>query len=214
MTTPQRRVDRRAQHTRQMIQNAFREVVQEKGFTATSIREIAARADVNRGTFYLHFADKYTLTIAVVRDVFHQEITQCLPATPMCDQQSLALLIQAVLRCLEGKYRHQPRPIYALAAVAPLVEQAMHAELAAVLLTWLQSEPGSERYGAIPWERIAQIISWALFGTALQWSQAPVSVSAEAIAQTIEQVVMNGVAHLHPSGSPGSLSWAYDGLKP
>src|SRR3954449_10688198 len=96
MTTPQRRVDRRAQRTRQVIQNAFREVVQEKGFTATSIREIAERADINRGTFYLHFADKYTLTTAVVRDVFHQELVHSLPAAPGWDRLFLQPLIQAV----------------------------------------------------------------------------------------------------------------------
>jgi AcrR family transcriptional regulator len=196
MTTPQQRVDRRAQRTRQVIQNAFREVVQEKGFTATSIREIAERADINRGTFYLHFADKYTLTTAVVRDVFHQELVHSLPAAPRWDRLFLQLLIQAVLRCLEGKYHHQPRPMYALAEVAPLVEQAIHAELTAVILSWLQSGPGVERQRSIPCERIAQIMSWAIFGTALQWSQAPLSVSAEAMAQTTELVIMNGVGHL------------------
>jgi AcrR family transcriptional regulator len=198
MTTSGQRVDRRTQRTRQVIQQAFREVVQEKGFTATSIREITERADINRGTFYLHFADKYMLTAAVVRDVFHQELTRSLPAAPGCDRPSLQVLIQAVLACLEGKYRHQPRPLYALAEVAPLVEQAMRAELYAVLLTWLQPGQGAERKGSIPRERIARIASWAIFGTALEWSQEPVAVSAGAMARTIELVVMDGVAHLLP----------------
>src|SRR3954467_2243048 len=82
MPIPQRRMERRAQQTRQVIQQAFREVVQEKGFTATSVREIAERADINRGTFYLHFTDKYALTSAVVRDVFHQELVRDWPTAP------------------------------------------------------------------------------------------------------------------------------------
>ena len=52
MTTSKPRMDRRTQRTRQMLQQAFRELIQAKGFTATSIREIAERANVNRGTFY------------------------------------------------------------------------------------------------------------------------------------------------------------------
>jgi AcrR family transcriptional regulator len=196
MTTPQQRVDRRMQRTRQVIQQAFREVVQEKGFTATSIREITERADINRGTFYLHFADKYTLAAAVVRDVFHQELMRSLPAAPGWDRSCLSVLIQAVLACLEGKYRHQPRPLYALAEVAPLVEQAMQAELYAVLLTWLQAGQGAERHWSIPRERLARIASWAIFGTALEWSQEPMTVSADAMARTIELVVMDGLGHL------------------
>lgn len=202
MATPQRRAERRAQRTRQQIQQAFREVVQEKGFAATSVREVAERADVNRGTFYLHFADKYSLTAAVVRDVFHQELMRGAPAAPGWNRESLRLLIHAVLGCLEGKYRHQPRPLYALAEVAPLVEQAMQAELAAVLQEWLQSGPCAERDGALASQRVAQVASWAIFGTALQWSQEPATVTADAIAQTIELVVLNGVGQLTPELAP------------
>jgi hypothetical protein len=39
-----------------------------------------------RGTFYLHFADKYTLTETVVREVFRQELERALPATPGWDR--------------------------------------------------------------------------------------------------------------------------------
>jgi AcrR family transcriptional regulator len=202
MTIPQRRADRRAQRTRQQIQQAFREVVQEKGFTATSVREVAERADVNRGTFYLHFADKYSLTAAVVRDAFHQELMRGAPATPGWNRASLRLLIHAVLRCLEGKYRHQPRPLFALAEVAPLVEQSMQVELAAVLQSWLEAEHCAERHGPLASAQVAQVASWAIFGTALQWSQEPVAITADTIARTIELVVMNGVGQLIPELAP------------
>src|SRR6266545_4229723 len=79
MITPNRRVDRRTQRTRQVLQQAFRDLVQDKGFAATSIREITQRANVNRGTFYLHFTDKYALTETVVREVFHQKLVCTLP---------------------------------------------------------------------------------------------------------------------------------------
>src|SRR5215207_7009370 len=105
MATPKRRVDRRIQRTRQALQQAFMDIVRDKGFAATSIQEITERADVNRGTFYLHFADKHTLTEEVVRELFRQELVRTLPDAPGWDRQSLQLLIQAVLECVEGKYR-------------------------------------------------------------------------------------------------------------
>jgi AcrR family transcriptional regulator len=82
MANEKRREDRRILRTRQMLQQAFVEVVREKGealrslperekgFAATSIQEITARANVNRGTFYLYFTDKYMLADAVVRERF------------------------------------------------------------------------------------------------------------------------------------------------
>jgi AcrR family transcriptional regulator len=203
MITPNRRVDRRTQRTRQVLQQAFRDLVQDKGFAATSIREITQRANVNRGTFYLHFTDKYALTETVVREVFHQKLVCTLPDAPGWDRQSLQVLIQAVLECLEAKYRHQPRPLFALAEVAPLVERAMHEELTELLLTWLTQIRRTETQGLIPLDRIARVVSWAIFGTAMQWSQEKMTVSSEEIGNTILLVIMEGVAHLVPELVPG-----------
>jgi AcrR family transcriptional regulator len=97
------------------------DVVQDKGFAATSIQDITERANLNRGTFYLHFEDKYALTDATIREQFRQQLAGRLPCEPRWDRQTLQLLIQSVLECLEGKYRHQHRPSRILAEVAPLL---------------------------------------------------------------------------------------------
>ena len=94
MATQKRREDRRIQRTRQMLQQAFVDVMREKGkaltsireiekcFAATSIQEITMRANVNRGTFYLHFTDKYMLADAVVRDDAHAGLDRIDIGTP------------------------------------------------------------------------------------------------------------------------------------
>lgn len=204
MTTSKRREDRRTQRTRQVLQQAFRDVVREKGFTATSIREITERANVNRGTFYLHFADKHSLAEAVARDAFRQSLVRALPDATGWSRPSLRALIQAVLSCLECKYRHQPYPPSALAGMAPLVEQAMHEELTGLLLTWLKQGRRAEAHSSAPLERIARVVSWAIFGTALQWSQERTTTSSEEMGNTILLVITEGIARLAPELVPAS----------
>lgn len=51
-------MDRRKRKSRQAILAACIELSKEKEFQQVSIHEIVEQADLNRGTFYLHFVDK------------------------------------------------------------------------------------------------------------------------------------------------------------
>jgi len=54
-------MDRRIQKTRQVIMATLVELMSHKDFEKITINEIAENANVNRGTIYLHFVDKYDL---------------------------------------------------------------------------------------------------------------------------------------------------------
>lgn len=53
--------DRRTIRTKKMIRSALAELIEEKGFINISVTDLTQRADINRGTFYLHYVDKYDL---------------------------------------------------------------------------------------------------------------------------------------------------------
>lgn len=211
MEARKRREDRRIQRTREALQKAFVEVVQEKGlavrsirevercFAMTSIQEITERANVNRGTFYLHFTDKYMLADAVIRETFRQRLLTTLPAEPRWDKQTLRLLTQAVLHILEGKYHHQHQQSPVL---APMVERAIQEELMDMLLGWLKTTRRDGKHSNEALETVARVVCWAIFGTAIQWSQEETTVSLDEIADIISQVIMEGVAKLTPDALP------------
>jgi AcrR family transcriptional regulator len=67
--------DRRTIRTKKMIRNALSELIEEKGFNDISITDLTKRADINRGTFYLHYTDKYDLLEKVENEVI-QEIQE------------------------------------------------------------------------------------------------------------------------------------------
>ncbi len=92
MATRPKGNDRRVLRTRQMIRTAFIEVVQEKGLAGTSVQDIADRANVSRGTFYAHYADKYALIELIVREEFQQAVRN-LPIQAELSRNSLRLLI-------------------------------------------------------------------------------------------------------------------------
>jgi AcrR family transcriptional regulator len=64
------REDRRIQRTRRMLNEAMLALVVEKPWDAMSIRDITERADVNRATFYHHYATKDELLAAALEAQF------------------------------------------------------------------------------------------------------------------------------------------------
>ncbi|WP_270181239.1 TetR/AcrR family transcriptional regulator [Alkalihalobacillus sp. CinArs1] len=53
--------DRRILRTKRMLRQALTELMEEKGFEALTVSSLTERADINRGTFYIHYQDKYDL---------------------------------------------------------------------------------------------------------------------------------------------------------
>lgn len=56
-----KQIDRRIIRTKQGIQEALTELLEKKSIDKISVKEITDIAGINRGTFYLHYVDKYDL---------------------------------------------------------------------------------------------------------------------------------------------------------
>lgn len=51
----------KVEKTKELLRNTLIDLIEEKGFDAISVRDITLKAGLNRGTFYLHYRDKYDL---------------------------------------------------------------------------------------------------------------------------------------------------------
>ncbi|MWC29381.1 TetR/AcrR family transcriptional regulator [Paenibacillus sp. MMS18-CY102] len=51
------KMDRRQQRTKQLLYDALMSLIEEKGLEHVTVTDISNRAQVNRGTFYLHYQD-------------------------------------------------------------------------------------------------------------------------------------------------------------
>jgi AcrR family transcriptional regulator len=191
MAVSSRREDRRIQRTRQLLKQASIEVMQKKGFPATSIQEITERANVNRGTFYDHFADKYELAETLIRDEFHH-LVGVLPPVSHWDGSVLQVLIRIVLE----NFRDVQRRCHPRGDIDPLTLRIIQEELTALLLAWLKEKRRKGVQDTVPPQTAAGTMSWAILGAALQWSLEPDSMPAEQMAHDILLLLLQGVAHL------------------
>lgn len=58
--------------TEQQIKKAFIHAVDQKGFNKVTITDIAQHAHISRGTFYVHYIDKYDLLEKIEADIFEK----------------------------------------------------------------------------------------------------------------------------------------------
>lgn len=65
--------DRRVRKTKKAIQEAFCELIKEKNLNEITVKELCAKADVNKSTFYLHYHDIYDLADKI-QDILIQDV--------------------------------------------------------------------------------------------------------------------------------------------
>lgn len=81
-----RRADRRVQKTQDLLHGALASLIHEKSYDAIVVKEILARANVGRSTFYTHFRDKNELLDSGIRDVLRaSETTASMRSTGSAD---------------------------------------------------------------------------------------------------------------------------------
>jgi len=94
-------VDIRIEKTRQLIINTFIDLLAEKGFEKITISDIAERANVNRGTVYLHYVDKFDLLDKCIETYVELLLHHCADST---DTNLNAGAFQSLFEYLEKNF--------------------------------------------------------------------------------------------------------------
>jgi AcrR family transcriptional regulator len=160
---PEEKLDPRVKRTRQLLEQAFLEVVIEKGFQAVSVQDITERAGVNRATFYAHFPDKYELLDYSIRQGFRKELEKRMLNVCSFSMDNLRALIIAVCEFISNASSH-------CNPLSPQFEQVMETQVKIQMQELLQKwlEKLSLQVDA---KFASTATSWAIYGLALQWSR-------------------------------------------
>ena len=94
-------MDRRIQKTRQLIMDTFISLLAEKGFEKITINDIAERANINRGTVYLHFVDKFDLLDKCIQTYVDLLLNHCANSA---DARLDASAFQSIFEYLEKNF--------------------------------------------------------------------------------------------------------------
>ncbi|MBN1437944.1 MAG: TetR/AcrR family transcriptional regulator [Anaerolineales bacterium] len=178
---PSRHARRRRQTRRQLIQAAV-QLVLEKGYEAVTIQEITDRADLGRGTFYIHFKDKEEAVWSAIEDGLrateedaHRQFARGLP-------------VQAEYYAYRNIFRHaeKNKDLYRVmlggkgsAVMTTRVQQHLSSELARDLAALPVKVFLEFR---VPAEVLAQVVSGAAIQLVRWWLETPNKYSPDDMA--------------------------------
>ena len=178
------KLDPRVARTRRLLLDSFSELLAEhKSIRKISIQSITEHAGVNRVTFYAHFTDKYDLLSAWKREIFRKALTDKQLNSQNARDITFEQLIDTILDFMSS-YKRYFRLINK--EYEPLFEAALQEELTDILLEMLKSKPS---HTSMTTQTTATFLSWAIFGTANEWSTRSIQESKDAIAHQLLQLV-------------------------
>ncbi|MFB1049983.1 TetR-like C-terminal domain-containing protein [Paraliobacillus sp. JSM ZJ581] len=63
------KLDRRKKYTRMVLRQSLMEILKQKPINSITIKEICEKADINRSTFYTHYASQYDLLHQIEEEI-------------------------------------------------------------------------------------------------------------------------------------------------
>jgi AcrR family transcriptional regulator len=173
--------DPRVRRTRRLLQEALRNILEQKEFDEISVQDITESATVNRATFYDHFPDKFALLECMVGTSFHELLAERqihFDGTCSSGLKSIVLAVCDYLESMHGPDCQRPWQ--------PHMEAAIIGVLRRLFLDDLKQHPSTS---PVSTEMMAATASWAIYGAAREWVGTPDRCSSDEIATTVATLV-------------------------
>jgi AcrR family transcriptional regulator len=149
-------------------------------FGDITVQDIAAKATVNRATFYAHFEDKFALLGWIIRDQFRSRVLVGLGHFEPTREsvRHLISITGTFLADFVGQCPKKNREFHPL--IEALIQEEIHAYV-------LQGLPTKRQ------ETVATVLSWSIFGTAREWSRGARTKPVEKTAERAVELLSTGV---------------------
>ena len=171
--------------TKQLIRDTFVELIEEKGFESISVRDITLKAGLNRGTFYLHYQDKYDLMEKNQTEILVglKDAMKDMNPSDLFEHYSNDLKYPPIIKVFEY-LTENARFIKVLISSKgdPAFPKKMKNILKTALYEKLVKLIGTENSLTIPYEYSTAFISSAFFGVIEQWLERDVPHTPEEMA--------------------------------
>jgi AcrR family transcriptional regulator len=191
----EKKTDRRKARTKRLLRTALLELIDEKGIDKTTVSDLTERADVNRGTFYLHYNDVFDFLYQIKQEIF-EGLTKEMSVIHFLDVKQYAEKNMPyppavhILRYVAAHYDFF-RVIFGPNgdAAFPLQVKAFMTEK---LYNQMFAHISNDSSTPVPRDYLIAFLTSAQLGMLTHWIQTGMSLSVEEIAMVMTRILSKG----------------------
>jgi AcrR family transcriptional regulator len=164
-TTQIKHHDPRVIRTRQLIVDAFDQLLHKRDFNSITVSDISKQATINRATFYAHFTDKYALIDRFLSSTFMDFVYRRVDSNADLSEETMKNLIISLCEYHEASNK---RCMKNYDTVAPLVEKNVKNQLEGFILQLMIKDCEDADQETL--EIAANMLTWSIYGTTYRWN--------------------------------------------
>ncbi|MDY0941132.1 MULTISPECIES: TetR/AcrR family transcriptional regulator [Priestia] len=192
------KTDRRIIRTKRFIRDALTELMEEKGFEGVTVRDLTKKADINRGTFYLHYQDKYDLLEKSENEVI-QEIKEFIKKANPNEIVSTNLKEQPLPFIVALFEYIQENARFMQVMLGPKGNPGFHLKIKEVMKTNMLEKlelVNSQTPPLVPLEHLMSYVTSAHLGVIQYWLEQDMKQSPREMALTLASMTFFGPAYV------------------
>jgi AcrR family transcriptional regulator len=192
---PKQAEDLRVRRTRKLLQQALIELTIAKGFADVTVQDIAARAMVNRATFYRHYLDKYDLLEQYMNEVYTLTAPQETPPVAQPGGQAADEAPIGLVSMLEHIQEHADFYRVMLGKRGdPAFTQRIQHYIEQRFRSILPSAEARIQLGSVPLDLCLSYVAHAGVGAIVWWLSDTSARSPRDVARWLNQLSMVNIA--------------------
>ncbi|WP_263705885.1 TetR/AcrR family transcriptional regulator [Shouchella tritolerans] len=194
-----KKTDLRILRTKQSIRKAFYELIQEKGYEAITVQDIADQAMINRNTFYLHYQNKPDLLDTCMNELLSDLKDAILFCPISMNPFSISLLetvMQTVLEHISLNMTFYRSMLIEENRIYPFQAKMEHIIKDKLMEGWKPAQENAPL--AISNELLIEYLGSAFMGIVIWWIKNDKPLSKEVVSSQFSKIVAYG--HLRAGG--------------
>lgn len=189
MTRKKVTTDPRVKRTRQLIIDAFLNLISKKDFKDITVKDITSEATINRATFYAHFQDKYELFDYTIASRFNEILEEKVDVEAEMDENFIKNLMISV--CEYHKVVSEACNKGYMSVVQHMDEKSKQI-IREILIPKLNND-GRKKRDALEVNLLAVMISNCITGVAYEWNNTESTRSSEEVAKKVLPFILSGI---------------------